>query len=69
MTKAISNMPGHSPSTGAEAQADGSLIWMAICTCGWRGPDRNDELIADCDRWDHVAGCDQAPNGSWISGL
>ena|GEM_PF-6135487 len=44
-------------------------LHQAICSCGWRGADRDDELPADGDRWQHVKGCDQAPDGSWISRL
>lgn len=57
----------HMPATSAEDREDGSVAFMAICTCGWRGPDRDDELPADCDRWSHIEGYDQALDGSWIS--
>jgi len=29
--------------------------------------DRDDEIPADSDRWEHVAELDQEPDGSWIS--
>ena len=59
----------HMPSTVAEDRADGSLAFLATCTCGWRGPDHDDELPADWDRWHHVDEFDQAPDGSWINPL
>jgi hypothetical protein len=26
-----------------------SRCWRAICTCGWRGPDRQVDFVADAD--------------------
>jgi hypothetical protein len=69
MTESVQPSQRHEPCTWAEDRANGSLAFLAICSCGWRGPDRDDEIPADCDRWEHVAGCDPAPDGSWISPL
>lgn len=66
MTEPVRRPTPHLPSTGAEERGNGSLAFLAVCTCGWRGPDREDEIPADCDRWGHVDGCDQEPDGSWI---
>lgn len=67
MTQPVPRPFRHAPSTVAEDRADGSLAFLAVCTCGWRGPDRDDESPADWDRWGHVDGCDQEPDGSWIA--
>jgi len=65
----INRSARHMPSTWAQERENGSLAFLAICTCGWRGPDRADEIWADNDRWDHVDGCDQEAGGSWIGSL
>jgi len=67
MTAPVPRSTRHMPSTSAEDRADGSLAFLAVCSCGWRGPDRDDEIPADSDRWEHVAELDQEPDGSWIS--
>ena len=66
MTEPIQGL-SHVPATSAEERADGSVAFMAICTCGWRGDDHDDELPADLDRWQHVDDFDQASDGSWVS--
>lgn len=67
MTESVQPPTRHSPSTWAEGREDGSLAFLAVCTCGWRGPDHDDEIPADSDRWQHVDGCDQESDGSWVS--
>lgn len=43
----------HEPCTWAESNLKNGLIWFAFCSCGWRGPDRENEFDADWDRLAH----------------
>ena len=45
---------GHTAGTTTERRG-GVLVWLAACTCGWRGTAHADELAADTDRWAHSA--------------
>lgn len=53
MTEAESCLAG----TGA-FEVEGALVWRADCSCGWVGPEREDEFEADLDRLGHVDGYD-----------
>lgn len=44
----------HEAQTSAEDGPGGHVTFFAFCSCGWRGPDRPDEIPADGDRWGHL---------------
>lgn len=66
MTEPAQPSTRYVPSTVAEGRADGSLPFLAICSCGWRGPDHDDEIPAFWDRWDRRRVRPSTIRLSWI---